>query len=74
MYTELVIEYTQDDVAKLILAGMIRRNPVLARISNERFKSILDSIRSQTTRCNIVVGSVNTTILSHDVMTGKGLT
>lgn len=74
MYTELVIEYPADDVAKLILADMIRRNPVLAKLTNERFESILYSIRSQTSRCNIVVGSVNTTILSHDVMTGKGLT
>jgi len=73
MYTKLKIEYTTEDVAKLILAYIIRKNPVVAKLTNERFTIVLNWITSQTKGCLVDLDSIHEILSDYDVRTGKGI-
>lgn len=74
MKTRLNLEYTAEDVARLILADMIRKNPVLVNLSNVQYDQTWKTLLGQTSDCQIALPPINQIESDYNVKTGKGLT
>lgn len=73
MKTSLSLEYTAEDIARLILADMIRKNPILTKLTNEQYQELWANLLAQTGGCYVELPIITQTDSGYDIKTGKRL-